>query len=373
MTAASLPRRALRKRIAILGSGFGTRVTAPALRAEGWEIRGLFSRRLERAEEIAAKLEIPHYTDNYRALVARDDIDAVVVSTPTSTHHEIALAALEAGKHVLCEKPFAADLEQAREMAQAARSSKLTMMCNFEFRYSDHRLHITRLLADGLIGVPQSATATLYFARPMAAAALDWRSRLDMGGGALNEHGSHYFDALRLWMGEITSVSAHIATHEPLRIDPQTGEELNADADDFVAATLTFASGAVAHVSIIWSARVPASGTLHITGPGGTISHHAPTGLFAAGPITHTPPLAGSARRDANDEGPPLPLPADIERLPDLDIVAGSRRLLRDFERGIVEGRSPSPNFDVGLRVQAVLDAARESSRSGRVVQLAAV
>ncbi len=357
------------KRIAILGSGFGTRVTAPALRAEGWDIRALFSRRIERAEEIAGKLGIPHHTDDYRALVTRDDIDAVVVSTPTSTHREIALAALAAGKHVLCEKPFAADLDEARSLAAAARDSELTVMCNFEFRYSDHRLHISRLIEDGVIGEPQSATATLHFARPMSGTPLDWRSQLEMGGGALNEQGSHYFDALRGWMGEISAISAQLATHEPLRIDLATGEEVTSDADDFAAATLTFASGAVASFAIVWSDRVPAGGVLHITGPGGTISHRSPSGLFAGGPVTHTAPLSpGAARGEQPEESAPLPLPTDIAPLPDIDIIAGSRRLLRDFERGIIERRSPSPNFDDGLATQAILEAARESSRSGRVV-----
>ena len=362
------------KRIAILGAGFGTRVTAPALRAEGWQIVALFSRRPERAEQIAAKLDIPHHTADYHALVARDDIDAVVVSTPTTTHHAIVLAALQAGKHVLCEKPFAANIEQAREMVDAAAAAGLSSMCNFEFRYADHRLHITQLIQDGLIGRPQSATATLYFARPLSSGGLDWRSRLDMGGGALNEHGSHYFDALRGWMGEVTAISAHIATHEPDRIDPESGEHRTADADDFLAATLTFESGAVANVSIIWSARVPAGGDLHITGPGGTISHRATTGLFAAGPVIHTPPIEAQPSRlrptPGVDEGAPLPLPASIEPLPGPDIVAASRRLLRDFERGIGEGASPSPNFHDGLRTQAILDAARESARSDRVVQI---
>ena len=64
----------------------------------------------------------------------------------------------------------------------------------------------------------------------------------------------------------------------------------------------------------------------------------------------------------------PLPPPADIEPLPEVAIIAASRRLLRDFERGIVEGTSPSPNFFDGLRTQLVLDAARESARTGRVV-----
>ena len=67
------------KRVAILGSGFGTRVTAPALRAEGWEIEALFSRRPERAVEIATKLSISHYSDDALAVIARDDIDAVIV------------------------------------------------------------------------------------------------------------------------------------------------------------------------------------------------------------------------------------------------------------------------------------------------------
>ena len=365
--------RPFQKRVAILGAGFGTRVTAPALRAEGWEIRALFSRRAERAEQIAAKLEISHHTADYQALVNRDDIDAVVVSTPTATHHKIVLAALRAGKHVLCEKPFAAELPQAREMVQAAQDSGLTTMCNFEFRYSEHRLHITRLLQDGLIGAPQSATATLYFARALSSWGLDWRSRLDQGGGALNEHGSHYFDALCGWMGDIRSISAHLATHEPLRVDPETGEQLAADADDFVSATLTFRSGAVAQVNIIWSARIPAFGALHITGPGGTISHHTSAGLFAAGAVTHTSPLDTKPPGRPSpglEEGVPLPLPDDIEPLPGPGNVAASRRLLRDFERGINEGTSLPPNFDDGLRIQAILDAARESARAGRVVEI---
>ena len=365
--------RPFSKRVAILGSSFGTRVTAPALRAEGWEIVALFSRRAHRAEEIARKLDIPHHSDDFRAVVSRDDIDAVVVSTPTSTHREHVLAALDAGKHVLCEKPFTMTEAEAREMIAAAAATDRTTMVNFEFRYTDHRLHITRLIEEGLIGRPQSATASLYFARDMAGGGLDWRSQKGMGGGALNEQGSHYFDALRVWMGEITSVSAHIAVHEPLRIDPESGEHLASDADDYFSAALTFESGAAANVSMVWSARIPGFGDLYITGPGGTIAHHGASGLFSDGPVTHTPPMEarGSGRPlGSNDEGPPLPRPADIEPLPDVSIIAGSRRLLRDFERGIAEGTSPAPNFDDALRAQLVLDAARESSRTGRVVAI---
>ena len=64
-----------------------------------------------------------------------------------------------------------------------------------------------------------------------------------MGGGALNEQCSHYFDALRGWMGEVTTVSAHVAAHETRRTDPESGATLTADADDFVSATLKSMAG----------------------------------------------------------------------------------------------------------------------------------
>ena len=80
-----MPTDSIRKRVAILGTGFGTQVTAPALRAEDWDIRALFSRRPERAQEIADKLDIPHHTSDPDDIVARDDIDAVVVSTATGS------------------------------------------------------------------------------------------------------------------------------------------------------------------------------------------------------------------------------------------------------------------------------------------------
>lgn len=358
------------KRVGILGSGFGTRITARALRDEHWDIRGLFSRRPARAKEIAEKLEIPFHTDDAEALIVRDDIDAVVVATPTSTHHRFVMAALDAGKHVLCEKPFAYNLQEAREMNAAGDASGLTTMCNFEFRYGEHRLHLTRLIDEGTIGVPQSATATLYSAKQMTSV-LDWRSQLEMGGGALNEHGSHYLDALRGWMGEVTSISAQLAAHEPVRTDPETGAEVQSDTDDFVAATLTFASGAIANVSIIWSERVPARGDLYITGPGGTLHHQSSNGLFRTGTITHTPVLVmQEGRPEIGEESPPLTLPPDIEPLQGELMVVESRRLLRDFERGIGEGVSPQPNFADGLRTQLMLDGARESARTGQTVSI---
>lgn len=362
-------------RIGTLGAAWITpsALIDPAAGRDDVEVRCIAARDRGRAEAFAKEHGIPTVHDGYADVVEDPEIDAVYNALQISGHKEWTIRALEAGKHVLCEKPFAMTEAEAREMIAAAAATDRTTMVNFEFRHTDHRLHITRLIEEGRIGRPQSATANLYFARLMSAGGLDWRSQLAMGGGALNEQGSHYFDALRGWMGEITSVYAHIAVHEPLRIDPDTGEHLTSDADDYFSATFTFESGAAANVSMIWSGRIPGFGDLYITGPGGTIAHHGPVGLFSDGPVTYTPPMeeADAARPLGHaEEGPPLPRPADIEPLPEEPIIASSRRLLREFERGIAEGTSPSPNFEDGLRAQLILDAARESARTGRVVEV---
>ena len=94
-------------RIGVLGTGWGTRISVPALRAEGWHVAALWSRNAERAEKQAAELEIPFATNDASALINRPDIDAVTIVTPTPTHRDLCLAALAAGKHVLAEKPMA--------------------------------------------------------------------------------------------------------------------------------------------------------------------------------------------------------------------------------------------------------------------------
>ena len=241
-------------------------------------------------------LDIPHHSDDFRAVVSRDDIDAVVISTPTSTHREHVLAALDAGKHVLCEKPFTMTEAEAREVIAAAAATDRTTMVNFEFRYTDHRLHITRLIEEGRIGRPQSATASLYFAREMASGGLDWRSRNDMGGGALNEQAPTTSMRCASGWARSRACPRTSPSTSPCGIDPESGEHLTSDADDYFSATLTFESGAAAGVSMVWSARIPGFGDLYITGPGGTIAHHGATGLFSDGPVTHTPPMDARAQ-----------------------------------------------------------------------------
>ena len=100
-------------RVGVIGVGFGTAVQIPGFQDEGIEVVAVCSRRLERARKAAEDFNIPYYFDDYMELIVRDDIDAVSIVTPPALHYPITMAALAAGKHVLCEKPFALNAKEA--------------------------------------------------------------------------------------------------------------------------------------------------------------------------------------------------------------------------------------------------------------------
>ena len=110
-------------RVGILGTGpHATNTVLPAFRAQGWDVGALCSIEPD-LPDLAARLGIPVATADYRELVERDDLDAVAIVTPTPTHREILLAAVAAGKHVLCEKPIAMNLQDGRDMHAAAEAA----------------------------------------------------------------------------------------------------------------------------------------------------------------------------------------------------------------------------------------------------------
>ena len=346
-------------RIGVLGTGWGTRISVPALRAEGWHVAALWSRNAERAEQQAADLEIPFATNDASALINRPDVDAVTIVTPTPTHRDLCLEALAAGKHVLAEKPMAMNAGEAEDMAAAAESAGVTAMINFEFRFTPQRLHVQRLLAEGYLGRLRHGMVELYWAPPLAERDLNWRSQAVMGGGVLNEHGSHYIDALHQWVGDIRSVSARVETFVPQR----RGAGGEADAEDFFTATFGMAQGGVVVLTQSWAAAFGQGMRATLAGSEGMLVTACRETMMFDGEVCGAP--AGGEDLQV------LPLPPDIVPFDEADWrVASSRRLLREFLRGIREGCSPVPNFADGLRCQRVIDAIRESARSGRTVML---
>jgi predicted dehydrogenase len=297
-------------------------------------------------------------------LIGRKDLDAVSIITPPNAHAELSLAALSAGKHVLCEKPFAMDAKQAQAMVDAARKAKRTAMIAHEFRHTPQRAYIRQLLGEGYVGTFRLCTIELFLDRYVTAQPrpFTWLARKADGGGLLGALGSHYIDGLRDWFGEVASVSGRLET---LRPDVADGAKIvKADSDDTFSFTLTFRNGGMATM-IASFATTPARGAkIAVMGDRGTLIAE------QSGPN----PMEDGVVVASRDGSPLQPLPTPPEYTPFKDErdhrLMAFRLLVRDFSRGVEQGASPAPSFVDGLRCQEVLDAVRESSASGRTIGL---
>ena len=165
----------------------------------------------------AALFGIPHALTDRAEAFARDDVDVVAVTTPPHTHAEIVLDAVAAGKHVLCEKPFARDLDEARAMLQAADAAGVVHLLGTEFRFATGQALLTRTVQSGAIGDPRFVLFVLQLPtlHDPAAEMPAWWDDAAEGGGWLGAHGSHVIDQVRTTLGEIARVSASLQTLSP--------------------------------------------------------------------------------------------------------------------------------------------------------------
>lgn len=354
------------RRIGIIGLGFGAQVYIPAFRSEGWEVAAICSRSRDKATKAAGVAGIRDVHTDPLELIARGDLDAVAIVTPPRAHHELSIAALRAGKHVLCEKPFAIDAKQASEMRDAAEHSGRTAMVGHEFRHAPQRAYIKELLDHGTIGRVRLCTIELFLDRYVTREPrpLTWMARESEGGGVLGALGSHYIDGLRHWFGEAASATGRLAILRPDLIDPKTNAVVRAETDDTFLFTLEFVSGVVATMCASFAATPARGAKIVVMGDSGTLIAEQP------GPN----PMENGIVVASRDGAPlqPLATPAKYTSFTDDrdHRLMAFRLLVREFTRGIEQHVSPSPNFTDGLRCQEILDAVRASSKTGRTVKL---
>jgi len=196
----------------VVGTGFGILTHVRAMRRAGIEVVGLVGRDPEKTRLRAEKVGIPNaFTSLDRALTL-SGVDLVSIATPPHTHLEIVLACVAAGKHVLCEKPFARNAEDARRMLEAAERAGVVHLLGTEFRFATGQAHATRAIHAGVIGEPKLATFLLnvpVLADP-GGEVPDWWSEQAQGGGWLGAFGSHVIDQLQVTLGRFTGVMASV-------------------------------------------------------------------------------------------------------------------------------------------------------------------
>jgi predicted dehydrogenase len=186
----------------------------PARRTGRAEVVSVASRDIDRARAFAQKHKIPRVADSYEALLADPELDAIYNPLPNGLHGRWTIAALDAGKHVLCEKPFTANADEARHVAEAAAAAShagLVVMEAFHYQYHPLTRRLVEIVQSGELGVIKEIE--ISFSAPLIKRG-DIRYQLDLAGGAMMDMGCYPISLLRLLAAgpRVTSASAKLSS-----------------------------------------------------------------------------------------------------------------------------------------------------------------
>jgi len=232
-------------RLGILGAARITpfAVVRPARAVPEVSLYAVAARDPARARAFAKRHRIPRVHTDYASLLADSDVDAVYIPLPNSHHAHWTLKALQAGKHVLCEKPLAANAEEAERVAQAAQQSGRVVMEAFHWRHTALMSRVCSLVLDGALGKVQRIETAVCMPVPWLPG--DIRYQLELAGGALMDLGSHAVAMLRA----LHRQEPHV-THALIK-------EARPGVDRFARAELAFDDGAVGLMECsLWSAHL---------------------------------------------------------------------------------------------------------------------
>lgn len=240
--------------VAVVGTGFGQKVHIPGFQAcPRTNVVAVYHRDLPKAKAIALRAardaiasshNIPYAVNTLEDLVALPEVEAVSISTPPFLHYEMGKTVLQAGKHLLLEKPIALSVAEAKELYYLAKERNAIATIDFEFRFVPAWQRFAELLSEGYVGQKRLIKIDwLVSSRADASRPWNWYARKDRGGGALGAIGSHAFDYISWLFGPIQRLSAQLSTAIPTRLDPETGTSKPVDADDTCMLMLQLADG----------------------------------------------------------------------------------------------------------------------------------
>lgn len=360
-------------RLGVVGAnprvGWASRTHLPAiLGLKDFDLTAVCTTKRESAEESAAKYEAKRAYWDYRNLVADPEVEVVDVCVRVPYHHEIAMAALEAGKHVYCEWPLGATTAQAVQLAETAAKGSRHAMVGLQARAAPSWIHLRTLIAQGWVGRVTSATMTQFQPGLLQERGPEelWRADPTNGANTLTIGFGHAIDAFCWCLGSFTEVSGVVATVAP-EWPLRAGGAAPVTAPDYVSVLGRLAGGAVASASV---AAVPWHGSrfrMEIYGTEGTI-------VATAAQAQAMGLRLQGARHDAADLHD-IEVPADLRWVP-AEVPEGTpvnvAQMMHRFAEGIHNGGDPAPTFEDAVRLHRLLDAIVEASRSGKTVRLPA-
>lgn len=347
----------------VVGTGFGVITHVRALQQAGFVVQALVGRNASKARERAEMFGIPHACTSFDEAAALPGVDVVSIATPPHAHASYAIAAARAGKHVLCEKPFARDAAEARSMLAAVEAAGVHHLLGTEFRFGIPQAAITRALHNGVIGEPQHAMLMLEIPTLVdpAAGLPEWWESRDDGGGWLGAYGTHVIDQIRDSLGEFAAVSATLR-----RLSPRP----KMTADDTYTVQFRLANGCtgIMHSSCAIGGSFLAA--TKVLGSSGV--------LWVEGERVMVDRGSGPEEIPPADDLPavaPVPPPAQLLHTTydywhsmgiDLEPYTRLCRVLRDRILGVPIPDDPAAaTFVDGVANQVVVDAIRRSSDEG--------
>jgi predicted dehydrogenase len=347
--------------VGILGTGFARTTQIPCFQAtSGFEVVGLYSRNMTRAYDLAQEFGLRRAFDDLDRMLKVDEIELVLVSSPPHLHLPQTLAALRAGKHVLCEKPTALHAGEAQQMWEEAKKSGRLALIDHELRFHPGRVRMKEKIDEGFTGPPtlvEFHTQGPFRADPSRP--WSWWSDAAQGGGSLGALGSHAVDAVRWLCGEFEAVRGRLVTVVKERPDPETGEPRAVTADDDAAIWARLVSGGEVSIRLATAMRDDPSTLLAVHGPRGSLKLEE-TGALKA--------RAAGAATWSDVLGSELPPLAPGTKIPDTPWARSFLLFITEIRDALRAGRAAVPGastFEDGWKNQLVLDCVRESAKRG--------
>lgn len=330
-------------------------------------VAAICGRNRDRAEEMTKKYEIPLVFTDYREMIEKGNLDALVIVTPDDLHYPMTMDGLDAGLHVLCEKPMASNASQAREMYEKAEAKGVKHMVFFTCRWLPHHRYLKGLVDDGYVGRCYHCSIR-YVGGYARGAEYWWRFDRQRATGALGDLGSHMIDLAHWYVGDVAKVSACLSTFVER---PGPADQPLDPANDAAMLNLQFANGAQGTIHLSAVAHVGDRGQeqcIILYGESGTLEADLSflgteiRGLRHGEEQFETLPVPGRLWGDVDKAAPFWTQFAEVfTRDPVGD---------RLFINAILEDRPVTPSFYDGLKAQKVMDAAITSHESGRWVEL---
>lgn len=381
--------------VAMIGGGFMGKAHAMAYAAMPmffWPAPAIPVRKVvvdvnqEMAETARDRFGFEEASADWRAVVARPDIDIIDICTPNNSHAEIAIAAARAGKHIICEKPLARTGDESKSMLDAVQGSGSIHMVAFNYRRTPAVALAKKLIEEGRIGDILNFRGTYlqdWSADPDSP--LSWRFQKSVAGsGTVGDIGTHVVDFARYLVGEVAAVNALVKTHIATRPKQAGGvdklgvgrgdrnaERGPVDVDDEMLTMLKFSNGAIGSIEATRNAYGRNNFlTFEIHGTKGSLAFN----------YERRDELQVMIADDVGDArgfrtvytGPAHPYGSGLWPIPALGIGYGETKIVECYDlcTAIVTGKQPSPNFEDGYRIALIADAILASGESGRWVDI---